>query len=387
MKLKLLQSSMSLALKSIMANKMRSFLTMLGIIIGVAAVIILVGLVGGFANSITDSFSSLGSNNINAMIFRSGSVDVDDIEKFVLENPQYFTAYTPTASLNATVKNGADSLSSTASGVNEMDETIDALKVGEGRFLCYMDCKERRRVCVLGTYIASELGISLGDTIRINSFLFEVVGILTETDGGAAGSGDDCLYLPYTTVSRIDRSEINSYKLMVGDVALVNQATEALEAYLTKETGSEDYFRVMSAQAMVDMVNELTGTLSMVLVGIAGISLLVGGIGIMNIMIVSVTERTREIGIRKSIGAKQRDILSQFLIEAAVTSALGGVIGIVVGVTLSVPLAGLMGLSASVSMAAVIIAFSVSAGIGVIFGYFPAVRAAKLNPIDALRYD
>jgi len=385
--MKLLQS-LVLALKSILANKLRSFLTMLGIIIGVAAVIILVGLVSGFSNNITSAFSSLGTNTLNVMIFRGNAVEAKDIEQFAVEHSAYFTAYSPNVTLNsATVKNRAESITSNASGVNEMAETIDSLEVAGGRFICYMDCQSHRRVCVIGSYIADKLSVGLNESIRINGYHFEVIGILTEKDGGTAGSGDDAIYLPYTTTTRLGRSQVSAYKLMVDDVSKISEASDALNSYLTEATGSENYYRVISAQAMADTVNELTGTLSLVLVGIAGISLLVGGIGIMNIMIVSVTERTREIGIRKSIGAKQRDIMGQFLIEAAVTSTFGGVLGILAGIGLSMPLGGLMGLTAAVSPMAVGIAFGVSAGIGVIFGYFPALRAARLNPIDALRHE
>ena len=386
--MKLFQS-LILALKSIMANKLRSFLTMLGIIIGVAAVIILVGLVGGFSNNLTSSFASLGANTINVMLMgRGNSLEVRDMEAFAVEHSDYFTAYTPNVTLNnATLKNRAESITSNASGVNEMSEQIDALEIASGRFICYMDCESRRRVCVIGAYIADELSVGVNDDIRINGYHFDVIGVLAEKDGGASGSGDDVIYLPYTTTARLGRSQINAYKMLVGDVSRINEANDVLTEYLTDATGSENYFRLMSAQAMADTVNELTGTLSLVLVGIAGISLLVGGIGIMNIMIVSVTERTREIGIRKSIGAKQRDIMSQFLIEAVVTSACGGIFGIAVGIGLSMPLGRLMNLTAAVSPMAVSIAFSVSAGIGIVFGYFPALRAARLNPIDALRHE
>ena len=385
--MKLLQS-LILALKSIMANKLRSFLTMLGIIIGVAAVIILVGLVSGFSKNITSSFARLGTNTINVMIMRGGAVEVKDMETFALEHSEYFSAYSPNVSMgNATVKNRTESITSNISGVNEMAELIDSIELAQGRFICYMDCESRRRVCVIGSYIVGELAVGLGDSIRINGYHFDVIGVIAQKDGGTAGSGDDVIYLPYTTTIRLGRSQVSNYKLMVEDLNQVSEASDALTAYLTEATGSENNFRLLSAQAMTDTVNELTGTLSLVLVGIAAISLLVGGIGIMNIMIVSVTERTREIGIRKSIGAKQRDIMSQFLIEALVTSAMGGLLGIAAGIGLSVPLGRLMNLTAAVSPMAVGVAFGVSAGIGVIFGYFPALRAARLNPIDALRHE
>ncbi|MCL1816286.1 MAG: ABC transporter permease [Clostridiales bacterium] len=383
-----LMQSLLLALKSILANKLRSFLTMLGIIIGVAAVIILVGLVGGFSNNITSSFASLGTNTINVMIFRGNTVSVKEIEDFAVDHNEYFAAYSPNVTMNnVTVKNRTTSITSSASGVNEMAEMIDSIEVASGRFICYMDCVNNRRVCVIGSYIADKLNMNLGDSLRYNGYHFEVVGIMPQKDGGTEGSGDDIMYLPYTTSARLGRSNISSYKMMVNEVSQINEASDELKTYLTEATGSENNFRLMSAQAMADTVNELTGTLSLVLVGIAGISLLVGGIGIMNIMIVSVTERTREIGIRKSIGAKQRDIMSQFLIEAMVTSALGGTLGIAAGIGLSMPLGRLMNLTAAVSPMAVTIAFGVSVGIGIIFGYFPALRAARLNPIDALRYE
>ena len=214
------------------------------------------------------------------------------------------------------------------------------------------------------------------------------MGVLTEEDDSESGGTDEVIYIPYTTAITMSASSfIGSYTAQAVDVDSVDSAMTKLEQYLDNKIGDSDYYNVSSIKQIMDMANTMTGTMQTLLVCIAGISLLVGGIGIMNIMLVSVTERTREIGIRKSLGAKGRDIKSQFVIEAATVSGVGGIIGIVAGSILAVLFGRLLNLNAVPSASAIGISFGVSVGIGILFGYLPAKNAAALNPIDALRHE
>jgi len=384
-----------LALRSLRSSKLRAALTMLGIIIGVAAVIILVSLINGFSNSLKDNFASMGSNLINARITDRSSlrkVSEDDIRKLVSDNPTLFSSYSPVMTVSSpTVKYGDTNSTTTCTGTNETYSDIRALSLTEGNFLTFLDVDQHLNVCVIGEYLVTEFfgGTDpLGKTIKINGRQFTVEGVLAKTDSGTQGSGDDCVYIPFTTAEFLNgTNKISSYVITAVNTQVMADAVARLQAMLYDELGTTSSYTVSNSSTMIDRINSLTGTLTLVLVGIAGISLLVGGIGIMNIMVVSVTERTREIGIRMAVGAKGRDILSQFLIEAATTSAAGGVIGIILGVAASFPLSKLMGVTAAISIPSIIVAFSVSAGIGILFGFFPARKAAKMNPIDALRYD
>ena len=383
-----------LAVKSMASSKMRAFLTMLGIIIGVAAVIVLVSLVGGFSNSMSESFESLGTNLITVSIPGRGGnvkVSVDEMFDFAAENNDVIGYISPTVTTNATVKYGTTNMSTTVYGASEDYLNIKNFSVSDGRFISYMDAEGRHKVCVLGSYTASELfaGESpVGNTVKINGDSYTVVGVLSEKQGGTEGSQDDMMVIPYSMAVRLSQNAtVSSYLFSAREKDTVDEAMDRIEAYLLSIFNDEDTYRVYNQADSLEQINELSSTLTLVLVGIAAISLLVGGIGIMNIMLVSVTERTREIGIRKSLGGKRRDILLQFVIEAATTSGLGGVIGIVVGCVCAYFGGQLMGLSAAISPEAVGIAFSVSVVIGITFGYFPAAKASKLNPIEALRYD
>ncbi len=391
--------SLSLAVKNILSSKTRTLLTMLGIIIGVAAVIVIVGLGNGLEQYMTDSFSGLGTNTLTVSVSSRGStrsLSVDEMYDIVEENSDYLDLCSPTVTMLGLAKVGSETLDSTTTqGVSEDYLDIAGVEVSSGRGLQYSDMATRAKVCVIGAYIDQAYygGSAVGQTMRIYGTTFTIVGVLGQQDEDLEeGGSDDCIYLPYTTASRIS-GEVSSYVITMKDENYIDQSVAALENALYEVFSSDDYYTVTSMAEMVETMTSMINILVAVLAGIAAISLVVGGIGIMNIMLVSVTERTREIGIRKALGAKERYIMQQFVIEAASTSALGGVTGILLGdllsVAASVVATRLMGenLSVSPTLAAVAAAFGISVGIGILFGYLPAKKAAVLNPIDALHYD
>lgn len=386
-----LGQAFKLAWQCILGSKMRSFLTMLGMIIGVGSVITLLGLMQGVTNYLVDTFSEMGTNNITVSVKNTDTrvVDVDDVYAFTKENSSIFTGVTPSVAASYTVKNGSTSVSTTVTGVGEDYLDLNSIELAGGRSISYADIKNRYNACVLGTYIVDELydgKIKTGDTIRIDGQIFTIVGILEEQDDSTEGSTDDCIYIPYSVACRLAGStNISSYTFVVNDSELVTAGETLLDNYLYNIMRSEDLYTVRSMTELLDTINSMTSLMSTILGGIAGISLLVAGIGIMNIMLVSVVERTKEIGIRKSLGAKRRDIMWQFVIEATSISMLGGLIGVVIGYVATVTLGNMFGVNAAPTTNSIVLAFSVSAAIGIGFGYAPANKAARLNPIDALR--
>ena len=390
--------SLSLAVKNIVSSKTRTLLTMLGIIIGVAAVIVIVGLGNGLEGYVSDSFSSMGTNTLTVMVLSRGStrtMEVEDVYGIVAENSQYLDLCSPTVSLSGSVKVGADTTSSSVTGVSEDYFSIQGYEVSRGRGLQYSDIATRTKVCVAGAYLDQAYfgGNAVGQTLRVGGQSLTIVGVLEQqADELEEGGADDCLFLPYSTASRIS-GRVSSYVVTVPDEDFLSESKAALEDALYDFFESDDFYTVTSMSEMLETMTSMINLLVLVLAGIAAISLVVGGIGIMNIMLVSVTERTREIGIRKSLGAKERYIMQQFVIEAACTSALGGIIGILIGYGLSAAatrvVTSLMEatLTVSPSAGAVALAFGISVGIGILFGYLPAKKAAALNPIDALHYD
>lgn len=392
-----LKKSFELALANILYDKKRSVLTMLGIIVGVAAVIILISLMNGMTSMISDKFNEMGTTTLNITVQdRGGSRTVKEEDMYNLrdENPGLLSGVSPSATLaRATVKtsDSTDTITTNATGVSEEYADMKKLNVTDGRFLDYMDIEKISKVCVVGTCIQKELfGMTsaLGNQIKINGVSYTVVGVLEEKDDSESNGSDDVIYIPYTTALRNGTSStVSSYTLTAASDDVVDQALELVKNRLLDILGDEDYFSATSMAEMIDMMMEMVGKMKILLVAIAGISLLVGGIGIMNIMLVSVTERTREIGIRKSLGAKGKTIMSQFVIEAGTVSGVGGVIGIFVGSAVSVIAGKLLDMATYPSIGAILLSFGVSVGIGIIFGYLPAKKAADLNPIDALRYD
>lgn len=390
-----IRQAFKMAYKSIMSSKLRSLLTMLGIIIGVASVITIMAIGTGMTNMVSDSFSDLGANLIEVSTFGRGStrdVSPEDMYKLAEDNPEVFTAVTPMVLLTNPVLKCTAGNSSTTSvrGVSEQYTDVQHWDMAEGRFLQYVDTAREEKVCVVGSFVAEELmeGKALGSKLKIGGVDFTVIGVLAEKADSSERSSDDTVLIPYTTAAKIsENAHINSYAFCAASEQTAEQAKYLLDTYLYSVYQSEDAYYISSLSEMLNEISAMQGTIVLVLAAIAGISLLVGGIGIMNIMLVSVTERTREIGIRKSLGARRRDIRSQFLIEAGCTSAIGGLIGIVLGTALGYLAGGVLELRISPPYSAILLAFGVSVAVGVIFGYLPANKAARLNPIDALRYD
>lgn len=392
-----LKKSFALALSNILYDKMRSFLTMLGIIVGVAAVIILVSLMNGMTGMITDTFEEIGMRTITVSVQNRGgnrTVYEEDIYQLRDENPELLEGVSPSVSFGrATIKTAGstDSVMTSVTGVSEEYADMKQLEITKGRFLNYMDMKTYSKSCIVGTYIEKEFfggQSALGNSIKINGIGYNIVGVLEETGDSTSASADNVIYIPYTTASRAGTSSyISSYTLTAKSDEVVEDAMDFLKGKLLEKIGDDDYFSVSGMTEILDMATDMLDTMTLLLVCIAGISLLVGGIGIMNIMLVSVTERTREIGIRKSLGAKNGTIMTQFVIEAGTVSGLGGVLGIILGSIIAVLAGKLLGLTAVPSIGAIAVAFGVSVGIGIMFGYLPAKNAARLNPIDALRYE
>ena len=387
--------SFKMALRSIWGNKMRSFLTMLGIIIGVASVIILVSVVNGYMSTVVDSFASMGVNQMTVRVTNidSRSVDDEQMYEFYEEHTDVFAQMSPQVTVSTVVKHGNDSLSSTSvGGYSEEYLDLKGYELEAGRNIQYSDLVSRQKVCVIGYFVADELYGSpekaLGETLKIGGSAFKIVGVVERQDDDELEEGgtDDFVWMPYTAAVKMSRNaSISSYVFATKDVSDTDTCKNLLDAFLMEIFKTDDLYRIMANSEMLDSLNEQIAMMSAMLGGIAGISLLVAGVGVMNIMLVSVTERTREIGIRKSLGAKKRVIMQQFVIEAAVTSPIGGLIGILVGAVATRLVGQAMGISASPTLGAVAVSFGVSVGIGLLFGYMPASRAAKLNPIDALR--
>ena len=403
--------SFRLAIKSLMTSKVRALLTMLGIIIGVAAVIVIVSLGNGMQQYMNSQFEQIGVNMIQVGIYSYGGnreATPDDFYTLAEKYPQYIDSVSPYLSATTIVRQGAQEYERTkVYGVSETmynsekGQTATGDKLEEGRFLSYVDVEKNQKVCVIGSYLNENMfaGQGLGQTLTIGGVPYTVIGTLAQKADSTEGSGDDQIYLPYGLVEQINAAGgsmgMNSYLVTSTSKDTSSAAKGVIENMLFRIYGDSSAYLVMTSAEMMDMMVSMLGVLMTILVVIAAISLVVGGIGIMNIMLVSVTERTREIGIRKSLGAKGRDIRSQFIIEAGTTSAIGGVIGILLGILLANLFTAVVGtlmsdaegFAAIPNLSGILVSFGVSVGIGVLFGYLPANKAAKLNPIDALRYD
>ncbi|MTI66353.1 MAG: FtsX-like permease family protein [Firmicutes bacterium] len=385
--------ALKLAFKGIIANKMRTFLTMLGIIIGVSAVIILVALAQGTTQSVTESIESMGTNLITVTITGRGTdttLSYDEVMKF--NEKEGVSGVSPVVSGNVTAKYGNNSTSVSLEGVDSNYETVRNHSVQTGRFIKNLDVEYRNKIVILGTEVVDEIfnGINpVGKDIQINGTKFKVVGVLEKKGSSMGGSNDEKILTPISTAQRFLKSTgVKNFYIQAKSsdkVEIVEKQTEI--SLLKKFENDDDSYRIFNQSEMLSTMDDVTKNMTLMLGGIAAISLLVGGIGIMNIMLVSVTERTKEIGIRKSIGAKRKDILNQFLLESAVISGLGGIVGILTGIGGSSLLKVLVGLNTSISISILIISFGFSLVVGVFFGMYPANKASKLEPVDALRFE
>ena len=379
------------SLKNIKNNKLRSALTMLGLVIGIASVIILVGIGNGTSNQVTSQVQSLGTNvltlNINSSDTSLEYSQLDDLLK--IDNIESVAPY---KSVSSTVTRG-DTTSQRASIIATTQEYMNTtnLTISKGRILSVIDLENNSKVCLLGNDIAStlfSLSNPIGQTIKINGDNYTVIGVITAVGNSMGSNIDDMIIIPFTTAKYLGSdTSINSLYIKVQDENKIEKTKSLIENYITQTLEiTTDYFSVSSQDSMLDTMESVNDTLSLLLAGIASISLIVGGIGVMNVMLVSVTERTKEIGIRKALGAKKSDILVQFLIEALVLCICGGIIGVISGILIGTVL-GKMGYTFTPNTSIIILSFSSSALIGIIFGIFPARKAAKLNPIDALHTD
>ncbi len=382
-----------MAVKNLRSNKMRSFLTMLGIIIGVGAVITMVSLGEGAKNQITKEISAIGSNLIIVSPGRnSGDSINNDTVDLVKESSEYIQMIAPAARDIKSAEAGGQSLKASIVGCTPEYGVVRNYQVEYGNFLNAADCSSRRRVAVIGSYVAGELfpGVNpIGEELKIGGVRLEVVGVLKGKGENGSGNGDNSVLLPlYTAQERIfGNKNLTEINIQVQNEAYVDYTFERINQTLLAELEDEDEFNIGNMADLLSTAQEMTKTMTLLLSGIAAVSLLVGGIGIMNIMLVSVTERIREIGIRKAIGAQPEEILTLFLIEAVTLSLIGGAIGIAWGSGMAFLIGKAIGWTISISGGAVAVAFIFSMAVGLFFGVYPAYKASGLNPIEALRHE
>ena len=409
------QNLFKIAIRAIAANKMRSFLTALGIIIGIAAVITMLAIGQGSKASIKANIAEMGSNMI--MIspgtdMRGGvRQDASSMETLkqadyesIKEDCNYISAISPTVNSSGQWIYGNNNTQSSIYGVNQDYLSIRQLKVADGEMFTDTDIKAAAKVCILGQtvvdYLFPDGSDPIGKVVRFNSIPFRVIGVLQKKGYNSMGMDQDDLVLaPYTTVMK--RILAQTYLGGIVCSAITEEASQPAQDQISEilrhnhklkdatETteADEDDFYIRSQEEISSMMNSTMSTITILLGSVAGISLLVGGIGIMNIMYVSVTERTREIGLRMSVGARGIDILNQFLIEAILLSVTGGIIGVILGVSLSLSLNAFLHIATQIEPWSIIMSFAVCTFTGVFFGWYPAKKAARLDPIEAIRYE
>jgi putative ABC transport system permease protein len=392
-----------LAFVALKTNKVRSFLTVLGIIIGVSSVILLVSIGSGLQEFVTNQFESLGANSIFVL---PGKIDLKgggqmaaallNVSKFELADVNRLEKSggairraTPAISGYGTLTFAGKTVTAEVAGVWPNYLEIANWQIANGRLLSDNDNDRFARVVVLGSKPAEELfkkSNPVGKTLTLNGILYKVIGVLESKGGGGLGANiDNHIFIPYSSSTRLlNKSQPYTILVEATSQASVPEAIKQIEKILLKRLKKDD-FTILEQKELLSTINQFLGAITLALVGIASISLLVGGIGIMNIMLVSVTERTREIGLRKAVGATERVILFQFLIESLTLSLIGGTIGVLIGSFGSILLRKFI--HTAITVWSLTIAFFVSSAVGIIFGVFPAYRASKLNPIDALRYE
>ena len=390
------------------ANKVRSGLTVLGIVIGISSVVAMISIGQGASATIEASIEGLGSNLLtiipgtvqpgrgfvssgrgSAETLKNSDADaVADVQGVAAVSPEYQQRF----QIVSTVGNNTNSL---VIGAVPAYETVRNVSVGSGSFITEQHLRSMGRVAVVGATVAADLfgeEDPLGKTIRVNKVIFKVIGVMDAKGSSGFFNADDMVIVPLSTMQKIlsgaePLSLIAVSVLNKDEMPLVQSEASSLLAARHRVTIDNPDFSIVSQADIVGALTQVTDTFTIFLASIAGISLLVGGIGIMNMMLTTVTERTREIGLRKALGAKNRDISAQFLAEAIVLTVIGGVVGVILGWLISKTVSQFAGIATEVSLGAVLLAFGVSAGIGIVFGYYPARRASRLNPIEALRYE
>jgi putative ABC transport system permease protein len=381
------------AMSSVWNNKMRSFLTMLGIIIGISSVIILVGMGEGTKKKVTEQIEKLGTNLITVNLTGRRNNTISDEELEELKTKPGIKEIAPSLSSgNVNIKAGTEATTTSLEASTPNYATIRKISVSSGRFIQQRDVDNRFNVLVIGPETADKLfGTTnvVGKTMYVNGIEFSVVGVLESQGTSSAGSSDDRIIMPITTAQRLLKTaNATTFYIEAESKEKVSEAMAYLTLFMNKKyDNNTQSYRVMNQTTLLETANATTESMTAMLSGIAAISLLVGGIGIMNIMLVSVIERTREIGIRKAIGAKRGIILAQFLIEASTISSLGGIIGVLIGYLGAYLGPKYFGTTIVISGNIVIAAFAFSMAVGVLFGIYPANKASKLNPIDALRFE
>jgi len=395
---------------ALVSNKVRTGLTMLGIIIGIGSVIAMVAIGQGAQGSIESSIQSLGSNLVQVSPGTQGGPGVQvsqgrgsaltltyDDAIAIGEEITLAQAVSPELSLRYQVTGKGTNTNTSIVGVAPAYPSVRNVSLEEGTFLSEQHLKSLSKVAVLGPTARDDLfgenASAIGQTIRINGIQFKVIGITAAKGGSGFTNQDDMIYIPITSAQKFLAGEayVSNISVQVVDADSMTQAQADITALLLARHKISDStqadFSVINQNDIVATASSITETFTILLAAVAGISLVVGGIGIMNMMLTTVTERTREIGLRKAIGAKRSDINRQFLIEAVVITLVGGFLGVVLGATISFGLSSFGVIQTKVSIGSILLAFGVSAVIGIVFGYYPARRAAKLNPIDALRYE
>ena len=387
----LFKESIAIAFTSLLSNKMRTILTMLGIIIGVGAAIASLG-----SNMLIVTPGSANKGGVRSAAGSSQKLKLDDAEaiKKKIKNIDYVS---PTVNSSYQIVYGNENWNSSVYGVTPEYLKIRSLSVTSGSFITASDINSRNRVAVIGSTVASNLFDTtnpVGKNIRIGNQPFRVIGVLESKGQSSMGNDqDDVVIIPLTTAQErlMGITYIRSINIQVSDSSKMDLVQEQVESLLRQRhrirTGQDDDFTVRNLTSLLETVNNTTTMLTLFLGSIAAISLLVGGLGIMNIMMVSVTERTREIGIRKALGATFKDIMLQFLIEAVIIGVVGGVLGILFGVESALLVSKVSTFTTYITVFPIVISFSFSVGIGLFFGLYPARKAARLDPIEALRYE